>query len=335
MPDSSPPSRHRLTLSPAALNFDDNTPAAHARRVQVVRPLPPSAPYGALDWSLLVNAGPDAARMAAVGATRRHRLLSWTRVIGVLIVGLLAAYAGHTYRVARLSYCDNGVAPINAWWPGAGGAPQCVRWTPAPILTDVAAGPMSLARDPAECQPCPGGATCTDGLAKCDDPMKTVQNGQCRENKDLVRRVTKATEAISAALTHDAGASQSAVRVVAALDECNSLWLFGWVRMVAGSRYCNEVDVPVDEVYVSYTTNQLLKLLQSRGYSIAVRGCMEVTTALRLLTLRRSGGTWAWTPQPKDAVTALKNVQNNRATTVPVDVHKPAYVPWPALLSPI
>ena len=123
MPDSSPPSRHRLTLSPAALNFDDNTPAAHARRVQVVRPLPPSAPYGALDWSLLVKAGPDAARMAAVGATRRHRLFSWTRVIGVLIVGLLAAYAGHTYRVVRLSYCDNGVAPTNAWWPGAGGAP--------------------------------------------------------------------------------------------------------------------------------------------------------------------------------------------------------------------
>ena len=63
--------------------------------------------------------------------------------------------------------------------------------------------------------------------------------------------------------------------------------------MVAGSRYCNEVDAPVDEVYVSYTTNQLLKLLQSRGYSVAVRECMEVTPALRLLTLQRSGGTWA------------------------------------------
>jgi len=45
--------------------------------------------------------------------------------------------------------------------------------------------------------------------------MKTVQNGQCRENKDLVRRVTKATEAISAALTHDAGAFQAVARVVA------------------------------------------------------------------------------------------------------------------------
>lgn len=44
-------------------------------------------------------------------------------MIGVLIVGLLAAYAGHTYRVTRLPYCDNGVVPANAWWPGAGRRP--------------------------------------------------------------------------------------------------------------------------------------------------------------------------------------------------------------------
>jgi len=43
--------------------------------------------------------------------------------------------------------------------------------------------------------------------------------------------------------------------------------------MALGSRYCNEVDVPGDEVYVTYSTTQLLKLLQSHGYSIAVRGC--------------------------------------------------------------
>ena len=63
-----------------------------------------------------------------------------------------------------------------------------------------------------ECQSCPVGATCTDGLAKCKDPMKTVQNGQCRENKDLARRVAKATEAISDALPPDAGERPSSLR---------------------------------------------------------------------------------------------------------------------------
>jgi len=47
------------------------------------------------------------------------------------------------------------------------------------------------------------------------------------------------------------------------------------------------------------------------------------------------GGTWAWPPQPKDAVTALKNVEKNRATTVPFHVDKPAYVPRHVRFAPI
>jgi hypothetical protein len=59
-----------------------------------------------------------------------RRLFSWTHVIGVLLIGLLAAYAVYTYRVARLPYCDTGVEPANVWWPGTHAAlrrPECMQ----------------------------------------------------------------------------------------------------------------------------------------------------------------------------------------------------------------